>query len=333
MTTRPSWKHKLWNCAPLETCLLGCCFPCIPQQFMEELAVDWTNLTQTIATVTAWCFAPYSLLDAACRLSGTIVLRYGTSKEWTETPAETAVQASVAHVVHLFSNTNKYERRKATWMRKVRRLQGSGQLGQGRGDRGAFKLELAPYGYTFVGKGTLSCYHRRLEHESRVYARLNRIQGKGVPVHLGKVQMARGHVLPGGARVVHMMLMSWGGEEASDVSASDLTAEVRRSSQEVWAEGVDHGDERDPNLLWNTERHRVMLVDFDRATLRPILKHKQVMKLSGNKRKKPAYDVGVHGGKRSSLQSESRIYYYDHRVYIVHLTLTSWGGESLHEAS
>lgn len=104
-------------------------------------------------------------------------------------------------------------------------------------------------------------------------------------------------------------------------------------STEVWAEGVNHSDERDPNLLWNTERHRVMLVDFDRATLRPTLKHKQVMQLPGNKRKQPVYDVGVHGGRHSSLQSESRIYYYDHRVYIVHLTLTSWGGESLHEAS
>ena len=32
------------------------------------------------------------------------------------------------------------------------------------------------------------------------------------------------------------------------------------------------------------------------------------------------------------LRSLERTYYYDHRVYIVHLTLMSWGGESLHEA-
>ncbi|KAJ6438008.1 protein kinase-like domain [Purpureocillium lavendulum] len=31
------------------------------------------------------------------------------------------------------------------------------------------------------------------------------------------------------------------------------------------------------------------------------------------------------------LRSLHRTYYYDHRVYIVHLTLMSWGGESLHE--
>ncbi|GJN86985.1 hypothetical protein PLIIFM63780_010567 [Purpureocillium lilacinum] len=32
------------------------------------------------------------------------------------------------------------------------------------------------------------------------------------------------------------------------------------------------------------------------------------------------------------LRPLGRTYYYDHRVYIVHLTLMSWGGESLHEA-
>lgn len=31
-------------------------------------------------------------------------------------------------------------------------------------------------------------------------------------------------------------------------------------------------------------------------------------------------------------RSLDRKYYYDHRVYIVHLTIMSWGGESLHEA-
>ncbi|KAJ6436762.1 hypothetical protein O9K51_10728 [Purpureocillium lavendulum] len=181
----------------------------------------------------------------------------------------------------------------------------------GRGKAGAigvlFKLELAPYGYTFVGKGTLSCYLRRLEHESRVYARLNRLQGKVVPVHLGMVQLAQGYVLPGGARVMHMMLMSWGGEEMSDANVSDLKAEVRRSSQEVWAEGVYHGDERDPNLLWNNERRRVMLVDFDRAKLRLIPKHKQLIRLSGNKRKQRVDDVGVHTRKRGPLKGRAQL--------------------------
>ncbi|KAH8652930.1 hypothetical protein BGZ61DRAFT_288867, partial [Ilyonectria robusta] len=72
--------------------------------------------------------------------------------------------------------------------------------------------------------------------------------------------------------------------------ATDLAAEVRRSSQAVWAEGVDHGDERDANRLWNDERRRVMLVDFDRATILPTLKHKQLFKVSRKKRKRQGDD-------------------------------------------
>ncbi|KAH6971914.1 hypothetical protein EDB80DRAFT_758136 [Ilyonectria destructans] len=168
-----------------------------------------------------------------------------------------------------------------------------------------FKLELAPYGYTFVGKGTLWPHPRHLEHESRIYARLDRIQGEVVPVHLGLARLDRGYILPGGARVFHMMLMSWCGETMTDTvaagagaGAADLAAEVRRSSQAVWAEGVDHGDERDANRLWNDERRRVMLIDFDRATLRPNLKHNQLVKVSGKKRKLQGDEFGSYNRKR-----------------------------------
>ncbi|KAG7414983.1 hypothetical protein FoTM2_017293 [Fusarium oxysporum f. sp. vasinfectum] len=172
-----------------------------------------------------------------------------------------------------------------------------------------FKLELAPYGYTFVGKGTLLPHPRRLEHESQIYARLDRIQGEVVPVHLGLARLNRGYILPGGARVFHMMLMSWCGETMANTvaagtgaGAADLAAEVRRSSQAVWAEGVDHGDEREANRLWNDERRRVMLIDFDRATLRPNLKHNQLGKVSGKKRKRQGDEFGNYDRKRGFRQ-------------------------------
>jgi len=172
-----------------------------------------------------------------------------------------------------------------------------------------FKLELAPYGYTFVGKGTLSAHLHRLEHESRIYARLDRLQGDAVPVHLGLARLDRGYILPGGARVFYMMLMSWGGETTADTvaagagaGATDLAAEVRRSSQAVRDEGVDHGDERDANRLWNDERRRVMLVDFDRATILPNLKHKQLSKISGKKRRRQGDGSENHNPKRGFLQ-------------------------------
>ncbi|KAK8036897.1 metalloprotease-like protein [Apiospora phragmitis] len=180
----------------------------------------------------------------------------------------------------------------------------------GWGKRGAigvlFRLELTPYGYTFVGKGTLSDNLEHLQHECRVYTRLDTLQGYVVPVHLGLVQLDKGYVLPGGKRAVHMMLMSWGGERAADagIQAADLKAQCHRSSRDVCAVGVDHNDERDVNLLWNVERQRVMLIDFDRAVLRPAPKHWQLFTVSGTKRKR--VDDKSHPLKRhllSRLQS------------------------------
>ncbi|RSM01113.1 hypothetical protein CEP52_008754 [Fusarium oligoseptatum] len=173
-----------------------------------------------------------------------------------------------------------------------------------------FKLQLAPYGYTFVGKGSLPSHLGLLQHEGHIYAWLDKLQGEVVPVHLGLVRLDKhqgeavpvhqGYILPGGARILCMMLMSWGGETVDTVMADgavtiDLRAEIRRSSQDVWAKGVDHGDERDANRLWNDERRRVMLVDFERATL-PRLKHKQLSNVS--KKRKRQGDLGGHDRKR-----------------------------------
>ncbi|KAJ4200319.1 hypothetical protein NW759_015896 [Fusarium solani] len=175
----------------------------------------------------------------------------------------------------------------------------------GRGKVGAtgvlFKLELAPYGYTFVGKGSLPGRLGLLEHESHIYVRLDKLQGEVVPVHLGLVRLDWGYILPGWARIFDMMLMSWGGETVDRVTAgagaADMLAEVRRSSQDLWDEGVDHDDERDANRLWNNERRRVMLVDFDRAALPPHPKYKQPPKVSGLKRKRQG-DFGTYTRKR-----------------------------------
>ena len=62
-----------------------------------------------------------------------------------------------------------------------------------------FKLELSPYGYTLVAKGTQAAHLGRLRHECLVYSRLERLHGQVVPVYLGIVDVAKGryHTLPG----------------------------------------------------------------------------------------------------------------------------------------
>ncbi|EJP61471.1 metalloprotease-like protein [Beauveria bassiana ARSEF 2860] len=139
-----------------------------------------------------------------------------------------------------------------------------------------FKLELARFGYTFVGKGTVSARPTRLEHECSIYQRLEKLQGDVVPVHLGMVSFRPGYLLPGGAYVIHIMLMSWAGV-AMDTTLSNLEWEVQRSIQTIYENGVNHQDEREPNLLWNAERCRVMVIDFDQATVLPPPKHKRLL--------------------------------------------------------
>ena len=89
-----------------------------------------------------------------------------------------------------------------------------------------FNLSLAQYGYIFVAKGTQSAHLARLQHEGFIYSRLERLQGEVVPVFLGIVDLTGGYLLPGGARVIHMMLMSWGGQVAAELGLRDITTAV-----------------------------------------------------------------------------------------------------------
>jgi hypothetical protein len=165
-----------------------------------------------------------------------------------------------------------------------------------------FKVELEPYGYTFVGKGALPGRPSALEHESHAYARLDALQGRAVPVYLGMVSLNsnRGHVIAGGIWIYHLMLMSWAGEKAADAKAPNLAVKTERSLKAVAALGVEHGDERDDNVLWNEERGRVMLIDFDRAVLAPSPPNWPLLNLTGTKRKRRG-DVMGSPRKRASL--------------------------------
>lgn len=168
-----------------------------------------------------------------------------------------------------------------------------------------FKLELEPYGYTFVGKGALSGHPSDLVHEGCVYARLDALRGRAVPVYLGMVSLNRGHAIPGEIWIYNMMLMSWAGEKAADTKAPNLAAETERCLKAVAAEGVEQRDERDDNLLWNQERGCVMLIDFDRAVLAPSPPNRPLLKIAGTKRNRSGYESGPPR-KRAPLRGAGR---------------------------
>ncbi|KAH8591188.1 hypothetical protein B0O99DRAFT_632694 [Bisporella sp. PMI_857] len=86
-----------------------------------------------------------------------------------------------------------------------------------QGARGAlFRLTLGSYGYTFVAKGTVPAFEAKLKYEGSVYRYLDQVQGELISVYLGNISLVHPYFLDIGVRVVHMLLMSWAGEQARD---------------------------------------------------------------------------------------------------------------------
>ncbi len=82
-----------------------------------------------------------------------------------------------------------------------------------QGARGAlFKVTLTSHGYVFVGKGTVQAFVPDLRHEGEIYQQITKLQGVLVPVYLGSIDLAEWYYLNLGVRILHMLLMSWGGK-------------------------------------------------------------------------------------------------------------------------
>ena len=69
-----------------------------------------------------------------------------------------------------------------------------------------------------------------------------------------------------------MLLMSWAGKEAQqkDVLSGmgpDWAVETYHAVTKLRCHGVEHRDVRWPNVLWNPERRKVMLIDFERSEI------------------------------------------------------------------
>lgn len=137
-----------------------------------------------------------------------------------------------------------------------------------------FKLTLTQYGYTFVGKGTTQECVQTLRREAKVYARLEKLQGKLIPVALGSINLstpyhltARYAVRFAGTEIVHMLLMSWAGVTMTTAQMGQFATEMEGSLQRIRREGVLHEDVREANLLFNEELSRPIIIDFHSTTL------------------------------------------------------------------
>ncbi|KAK2470566.1 hypothetical protein H9L39_17862 [Fusarium oxysporum f. sp. albedinis] len=149
-------------------------------------------------------------------------------------------------------------------LRSIRPLDGHGKYGR----TGAlFKISLSRYGYTFASKGTFA-------------AAVGRTIALDTPFPLAA------------ADIIHMLLMAWVGDVVT-IKDNGLS-EGLRFQQLLFTCGVIHNDMRQENLLWNSERGHILLIDFDLATILPDMRQMQLKRLS-NKRKRH-----VQAGNHSS---------------------------------
>ena len=220
-------------------------------------------------------------------------------------PLDEACPNVSAHCVR--GNSNRHSMDQHTLAQHIRRQleenldNGCDPLGK-QGARGAlFKLTLHSHGYTFVAKGTVEAFIRKLEHEGRVYQHLQEVQGELIPVYLGNISLVNPYLLDVGVRIVHMLLMSWAGEQARkdfmSRMALDIKVETNRAVTMLRDCGVEHGDVRLPNVLWNPEIGNVVLVDFERSeilTQMPILQ--EISPNRKGKRFHPKHGASCSGG-------------------------------------
>lgn len=187
------------------------------------------------------------------------------------------------------------------------------QLRRGRGDacqplgmqgaRGAlFSITLASHGYTVVGKGTVTAFIKDLRHEEEVYQRLVTLQAIHIPICLGSIELYQPFYYDTGVRIMHFLLLSWAGKCLDDsktapgIDRQTWTMDLVRAVNAIHGAGVLHQDIRMPNLLWNEETKRVMVIDFEGAE---IVKAKteavrQVLApISPNRKRKRALTFGA----------------------------------------
>ena len=136
------------------------------------------------------------------------------------------------------------------------------------GARGAFfKIKLPGFGYIVVAKATgVECVGD-LIHESEIYRRLLPIQGKYIPVHLGDIKVNEMLYYAGAVRIVHMMLLSFGGFSIRPPIPYSLAKEAIRGLQAMHQLGVLQEDPAARNILVHPERGGATWIDFERAVL------------------------------------------------------------------
>ncbi|KAJ5110879.1 hypothetical protein N7532_001414 [Penicillium argentinense] len=112
-------------------------------------------------------------------------------------------------------------------------------------------------------------HQRKRARIASVYQILRKAQASAVPVFLGTIDLAKIYFLHGAGQIRHMLIMGWGGESTATMELTQqLRREIHKSTKEIRALGIIHGDLRRDNVLWSEELGRALIIDFHRSSLR-----------------------------------------------------------------
>lgn len=136
-----------------------------------------------------------------------------------------------------------------------------------------FRVTLHPYGYTFIGKGTVDEHVEEVVHEPDVYEHLEAIQGVHVPVFLGDIDLVEfngRYLYDFDKTLTYFLFMSWGGRSLNSPTVTyteDMFRAMVKALMAVYELGVIHRDMRKANVLWDDSKGQLMLIDFERSLL------------------------------------------------------------------
>ena len=134
---------------------------------------------------------------------------------------------------------------------------------------GLLKVSLAVRGYTFVAKGSEKRNLEHLRNERQIYQLLHAVQGIYVPVCLGLLELRRVYHYSG-ARLSHLLLMSWGGRPLSAPLnrpfQTDFPKLAETALTAIHQHKVRHNDAEPRNMIFDMVSGRLMIIDFERST-------------------------------------------------------------------
>ena len=133
-----------------------------------------------------------------------------------------------------------------------------------------FRVTLCSHGYAFVAKAVRVDHVPALTREYAIDGKLRPLQAEIIPVCLGLMELETPYILPFPHILPHLILLSYSGADLSSLEGLHLQPDELRSSAEATVKerqdnGLQHCNVRKGNMLWNSERSRVFMVDFEES--------------------------------------------------------------------